>query len=864
MFGQAQEQLTFAIIAQEDQEDNYDILVEAIVNEVYVETYFKQLYKNISDHPIELRLNLELLNKMQFVDFEVEIEDKKIKSKLINKEKGEEKYTDSLSSGNTGIYVENDENNPNKYIINLGNIESNKTVFIKYHFIQTLKSNNLNYIYMLTDSFPYINNNCQPKSIKAKIKFETKFPIVNLESKVTQYNPKIKYKYNDDRTIEVEIMIKDKFTLSIFSYLYKKYKPLISFEFQTKNDEIPKLYKQYDSKNDETSFLFRNLNTYKEVNNLEKKGMYYILFNEKSCLNSDYYKTFLKTFLSLLPEGSYYQIIEFGTCLKLYNIKPLQYSSTNYEKIINKIKLFNSSMNYSIDMNEPFEYINTYGDNNNNIPTFILIVNDKYTLDNNASSIINKYENIKNKYKVYEYRFLEDSNNFISISSVENGETFTYNFIENENLKEMIKKQLNDMSSKLKFDISINNTNELLYYFKDENTYRFIMKGKVNGQIDINNNYIINNIYHKNKLSFNEENIVNLNDGDTLAKTIIHNIIQNEINDNDNDNDNDNENKIKLLSKKYKILCRYTSLFGIIENNENIQEGNMQLNDNYIINRNNQNSRGLSRNIVDNINNNQNIGGGLFGNTYRQNSGVGLFGTNNNQNTGGSLFGNTNRQNSGVGLFGYNNQNSGGLFSTNNNQNSGGGLFGNNYYDQSSRDLFYSNNSQNSGGVLFDNNYNNNTCGNSLFRNEQFNNNIETSSSLFNNNYNNTQTLVGLEENNKINTQTSDVNNQKDNEINIKYNNNLLKEVIKTMDNEGYWNENEYTTKILKMEETIYEKVKKLVNNDKIAITFIILYYILNEVKDETTEYSDIINKAKQYLTRNDNTYEEIKSKLGL
>ena len=83
------------------------------------------------------------------------------------------------------------------------------------------------------------------------------------------------------------------------------------------------------------------------------------------------------------------------------------------------------------------------------------------------------------------------------------------------------------------------------------------------------------------------------------------------------------------------------------------------------------------------------------------------------------------------------------------------------------------------------------------------------------------------------------------------------------MDNEGYWNENEYTKKILKMEETIYEKVKKLVNNDKISITFIILYYILNEVK-EGTEYFDIINKAKQYLTKNNNTYEEIKSKLGL
>ena len=86
-----------------------------------------------------------------------------------------------------------------------------------------------------------------------------------------------------------------------------------------------------------------------------------------------------------------------------------------------------------------------------------------------------------------------------------------------------------------------------------------------------------------------------------MAKTIIHNIIKNQI------NDNNNENKIKILSKKYKILCRYTWLFGIIENNENIQEGNMQLNNNYIINRNNQNSRILyGGDIFDNINNCQN------------------------------------------------------------------------------------------------------------------------------------------------------------------------------------------------------------------------------------------------------------------
>ena len=858
----------FEIISQEDQEDNYDILVESIVNEVYAETFFKQLYKNCSDHPLELCLNLELINEIQFVDFEVEIEDKKVKSKIIIKEKGEEQYSDSISSGNTGIYVENDEYNRDKYLIHLGNIEPNKTVFIKYHFIQILKSNNLNYIYKLMNSFPSINDKLKPKSMKVKIKFDTIFPIVKFESKASYYNSKIKNKYNDDRAIEVEIMLKE----SIFynSDSYDKYKSPISFEFQTKDYEIPKLYKQYDSKNDETSFLFRNFKDFKEINDLEKKesekntsGIYYFVFNEKCGLNSDYLKTFLKTFLSLLPEGSYYQIIEYGTCLKLYNIKPLQCSSKNYEKTINKININNSNqIFYNYDhINEVFEYINTYGDNNNS-PKFLFILNERCNTENNIFNKIHLNENIKNNCHIYMYEFWEKNNiiisienyNIISITSYQDPEKSSFHFIQEESLKEMIKNQLYHMSHNIIYDINITNSNnKLLYYFKNDNTYLFIMKGKVNGQIDINNNYTLNGIYYKNKLSFNEKNIVTLNEGDFLAKTIIYNIIQNEI------NDDETVDNIKKLSKKYKILCKYTSLFGIIENNENTQEGNMQLNYNYIINRSNNNIESLFNN-----NNNQ-TSGGLFGNNNNNNqSSRSIFGNNNNYNSRGGLFGNN-----------YNNQNSGSLFGNNNNYSSGGGLFGNNYNNRSSQILFGTNNSQKT-EVLFGNNYNNNACNTNLLVNY---NNTQTSNGVFSNNNNqtsgnynsnnslfgnnrNTQTSDALFANNNNNTQTSGVNNQ--NEIDYIYNDNLLKEVIKTMDNEGYWNENEYTRKILKMKATIYEKIKKLVNNDKIAITFIILYYILNEVKEEITKFSDYINKAKLYLTKNNNSYEEIKSKLGL
>jgi hypothetical protein len=103
---------------------------------------------------------------------------------------------------------------------------------------------------------------------------------------------------------------------------------------------------------------------------------------------------------------------------------------------------------------------------------------------------------------------------------------------------------------------------------------------------------------------------------------------------------------------------------------------------------------------------NQNQGGGLFGNN-NQNQGGGLFG-NNNQNQGGGLFGNNN-QNQGGGLFGNNNNQGGGLFGNNNqNQNQGGGLFGNN--NQNNNNIF-------NGGF---NNNNNNIINNAPLQQQNF------------------------------------------------------------------------------------------------------------------------------------------------
>ena len=246
-------------------------------------------------------------------------------------------------------YIQTDKES-NKYIIEMGNINPGQTIFVKYHFIQKLKSDELNFIYELFLNFPGINNNTYPRSLKANIKFETFNTLTKLEPKIYLKNPKITYKFNSDRNMEAEILIKN-IDYSIY--------PMMSFEFQTKNFEIPKLFSQYDPINVETSFLLRNV--VKKENIKSPPGYYYFLFNENTKnLQSNDVKKILEIFINLLPKDSYYQIIGLGNYMKFYNIKPLQYSAISYQRIINKINMENNSDPNNnqdvINMDEVFEY----------------------------------------------------------------------------------------------------------------------------------------------------------------------------------------------------------------------------------------------------------------------------------------------------------------------------------------------------------------------------------------------------------------------------------------------------------------------------------------------------------------------------
>ena len=63
-----------------------------------------QHFKNTKNIPIELEIILPKIDTLNITRFELIKGNKKIISKLLEKEKAKEKYNDTISTGNTGLF----------------------------------------------------------------------------------------------------------------------------------------------------------------------------------------------------------------------------------------------------------------------------------------------------------------------------------------------------------------------------------------------------------------------------------------------------------------------------------------------------------------------------------------------------------------------------------------------------------------------------------------------------------------------------------------------------------------------------------------------------------------------------------------
>ena len=93
------------------------------------QTEIIQYYKNFSNFPVELLMEIPQLTDCCLSRFEMTLNNQKVISRILEKEKAKEKYNDSITTGNYSFVSFNDDNK--NTTICLGNIPPFQEVELK-------------------------------------------------------------------------------------------------------------------------------------------------------------------------------------------------------------------------------------------------------------------------------------------------------------------------------------------------------------------------------------------------------------------------------------------------------------------------------------------------------------------------------------------------------------------------------------------------------------------------------------------------------------------------------------------------------------------------------------------------------------
>ena len=178
-------------------EDN-TVLINSEINEIFATSEVTQVFINTLSKSIELKVSFPLKPEIQLTKFVISIGDKTIISKVLPKEKAEEKYTDAIASGNTGILSTLDQSGKS-YTINVGNILPKEKVTLKSIFNQMITSQDMSYEFVFLEHYPcfiYSDNVVQSKKISGKFILNTKSKITRLISPYMDKNAEKSIKFN--------------------------------------------------------------------------------------------------------------------------------------------------------------------------------------------------------------------------------------------------------------------------------------------------------------------------------------------------------------------------------------------------------------------------------------------------------------------------------------------------------------------------------------------------------------------------------------------------------------------------------------------------------------------------------------------
>ena len=593
------------------------------INEIFATTELIQEFQNPYEDAIELEILFPINKNINLSKFEISMKEKKIVSKIMPKEKAEEKYSDAIAKGNTGIKGQYSED-MKCYCVNIGNINPKEKITLKTIYNQPITSYDMSFEYIIMNNFPSFNFNSKNDERTKENTIEVIYNItINTCSKITRLftnfeNMKsLNITYNEDYTKSI-ISHKIKQDLTNKNvYENKIVEDELHILFRTKDINKPTLFYQYNPIIKKHSYSLNYLYCSDKISELidipekpiendiksfyekylsnitnEEPALFIFLVDQSGSMTGEPMKVVIESmliFIQSLPKDSFFQIIGFGSNFEKYNKSPVEYNDKNIKEIVKIIKELNADKGGTNIVSPLIDIFNNKKEY------------EKIKLSKNIILLTDGRVEDKNEC----FNLIKENCNMFKVHSIGIGNVFdeelikscgiygkgSFNFVKNLSyinsvVIKILKKCIMPYLYDIKFTLLNNNKNkenkENIIFSKNEDfVYQdeiincsFILdEDNKRNLIDLENNIIKFKIeFIKNQkpngieMDFRENNIICLPEGDNMTKIIVDKYLKTNINI-------DEQTEIKI-SKEYDVLSKNTSLFAEIEN-ENSQKNKL-------------------------------------------------------------------------------------------------------------------------------------------------------------------------------------------------------------------------------------------------------------------------------------------------
>ena len=229
-----------------DKDDN-TVYITSKVNEIFASTELTQYFTNPLANSIELTILFPIKEEINLSKFVVSMDDQIILSKVMPKEKAEEKYNDAIASGNVGV-ISSYQEKQNAYSVNIGNIKPKKQIKLYSIFIQMIGTQDMSYEFSIMEKYPSfyykeVKNNSQSfhKKILANFEIQTQSKITRLIAPFYDEEAKKNSKYNvkyspDYKKAEIEYSkLSEEINTNSFNKVETSYNTSFSILFRSEN-----------------------------------------------------------------------------------------------------------------------------------------------------------------------------------------------------------------------------------------------------------------------------------------------------------------------------------------------------------------------------------------------------------------------------------------------------------------------------------------------------------------------------------------------------------------------------------------------------------------------------------------------------